>query len=204
MATLTIKVYVYERTDYNGQECDSEISGATVTIYDTDGVTELSSGTTNSSGIYEDTITVSGTHCLVKAEKTGYTTRHIWAAVADGVDEYVTLELTQTNFSNAATIRARLRYYSDGNWLPAQNVEMRVTIPNTPAKATGADGLKYFITSNTISATSDENGVVSAVVPLADDEELRVFRVTIPSANIDRYVNIPPGTTEVDLGTINI
>jgi len=209
MATINATVYTFIEYPHSDVDfADSELSGVTITIYDSDHTTVLASGTTTSEGVFTaSSLTTSDSYIYVKAEKTGYLTKEIYAEVNDSTTEYIGIRMYSTDplTGKTALIRARLvAMDSDGDWSYVEGVQMIITPVNSPIYVTDSSSYETYVTGTQWTATSDSNGIVEIKVPLDDREEMRIFRVQISAAGIDKYITVPDGTATLELGTLTI
>ena len=202
-------VYTYTESAKSGVDFeDNELSGVTITIYDSDGTTSLATGTTTSEGVFTaSSLTTNDDYIYIKAEKTGYLTKNIYASVSDGTTEYAGIRMYSTDPLNSkvALVRARLvAMDTNGDWGYVSGIQMIISPVNSPIYATDSSSYKPYITGTQWTTTSDSNGIAEIKVPLDDREEMRVFRVQISAAGIDEYITIPSGTTTLELGTLEL
>ena len=203
---VDVVVYTYRQKYREGYAFeDEEVDGVTVTIKDEDD-SVLASGTTGTDGTFTATgITPAGDYIKVEVSKTGYLTRTVYAEVIDGTTEYVAIPMYSTSpiSSRTAVIRARIvQQNSDGEWVPAEGVQMSVSLANSPVHLLADDGYTHYVSGSSWSAKSDDTGVVEVKVPMDDRPEMRVFRVKISAVGIDTTIAITG--SEVDLGTLEL
>lgn len=203
---IDVIVYTYKQKHHEGYAFeDEEVQDVSVTIKDGDD-SVLASGNTGVNGVFTASgITPSDDFVKVEVSKTGYVSRAVYVGVADGTTEYVAIPMVSVSpiSSRTAVIRARLVQQSpDGEWIPAEGVQMSVSLVNTPVCLSADDGFKHYVSGSSWSAQSDDAGIVEVKVPLDDRPEMRVVRVKVSSAGIDTIIAITDD--EIDLGTLEI